>query len=409
MGFVLSSLKKDIARWRQDATAILLWISVPLLIGGILTLLMSGSGAKPHGVLLIADQDDSLLSSLVAGAYSKGELAELISVEKVSAAVGREKINAGKASALLIIPRGFSDAFMQSEPVTLTLRTNPSQTILPGIITDVTRVLLDIGFYAEQLFGSEIETIRQANGNRGLDDARLAALSIAIWHKIESVAPYLFPPAIDVDIVEPPPDEPGVPFALLFLPGTILMAVMFAANGLAGDYWAEHNQGTLRRLVSTPARVTGFLAGKALAAGLIITMTGGLVLIIGFLYHGITWDKLPSSLAWIFVSGIGLFAWFGALQMMASSQRAANLLTSMLLFPLLMVGGSFFPFAALPNWIAEIGRNTPNGFIVDRLTREITATSVWAIDLQSWLIVIAMVVSGLAVCAWRLKAGFARG
>jgi ABC-2 type transport system permease protein len=97
------------------------------------------------------------------------------------------------------------------------------------------------------------------------------------------------------------------------------------------------------------------------------------------------------------------------LQMLAKTQRAANLLTSMLLFPLLMAGGSFFPFAALPGWIAAIGRRTPNGFVVDRLSTELTASAAWTIDPQSWLVIFLMAASGLAVCAWRLRAGFAQG
>ena len=78
------------------------------------------------------------------------------------------------------------------------------------------------------------------------------------------------------------------------------------------------------------------------------------------------------------------------------------------LFPLLMAGGSFFPLAALPDWIAAIGRLSPNGFVADRLTNELTAASPWAFDSVDWLVVVAMAVSGLAISTWRLRAGFAR-
>ena len=100
MRFFVSSLAKDLARWRQDAVAILLWLSIPLIIGGLITSLMDGNGgAKPTGLLLIADQDDSVLSGLVAGAYSQGELGELLVVEKVSTQDGEARIDAGEARA----------------------------------------------------------------------------------------------------------------------------------------------------------------------------------------------------------------------------------------------------------------------------------------------------------------------
>lgn len=396
-------------RWKQDAGAILLWLSIPLVIGALVTTLMDGGGgAKPHGVLLITDLDDSLLSGLVAGAYSQGELGELISVEKVSLASGTEKINAGEASGLLIIPAGFTQAFLDSTPVTLTLKTNPAQTILPGIINDVTEILLDAGFYAEQLFTDEIAQIQELATAETPDDVVISALALAIQKKIQAAAPQIFPPAIELELVEPPAEEADAPMALLYLPGVILMALMFSANGLAGDYWTEKDQGSLRRHVYAPGRLTGFLAGKALAAAFVIAIIGGLTLVIGFVYHDISWARLPPAFLWISVSGLALFSWFSALQMVAKTRHAANLISSMLLFPLLMAGGSFFPFAALPDWIAALGRKTPNGFIADRLTSEIIAGSAWTIDLYSWLIIFTLAVCGLLVSAWRLQSGFAR-
>ncbi len=405
MSFALTSFRKDLARWRQDVMSTLIWISIPLMIGGLITALM-GSDVKPHGVLLMVDQDESFLSELIAGAYSAGELGELISVEKTTLAEGTERINDGDASGLLIIPEGFGDAFLNSEPVTLTLKTNPSQTILPGIITNVTEILLDAGFYVHQLFGDEIDLIKNLGDEPS--DAVVGAMAIAIQNKMESVAPQLFPPIIDVEIVEPPPQEPTPPLALLFLPGIILMAVMFSANGIAGDWWREREQGTLRRLVFAPGKLGGFIAGKAMAAAVIIGLVGGLTLLVGFLYHGISWAKLPSSLIWISISGVALFSWFAALQMLFSNQKTASIISSMLLFPLLMAGGSFFPLAILPGWIAAIGRASPNGFVAHRLTLEITAEGAWSIVLSDWFIVIGAAVAGLSICAWRLKTGFAR-
>ncbi|MDH3339258.1 MAG: ABC transporter permease [Gammaproteobacteria bacterium] len=406
MSFALTSFKKDLSRWRRDLLQTAIWLAIPLTIGGLITMLMSGDGAQPHGVLLVADQDESFLSELIAGAYSAGDLGELISVEKTTVEEGTTRVNAGEASGLLIIPEGFGDAFLDAEAITLTLRTNPSQTILPGIITDVTEIVLDAGFYAQALFGDDIDSIQKLVGESS--DAAVAAIAVAIQNKIEIVAPRLFPPVINVAIVEPPPSEPRPSFALLYLPGIVLMAVMFSSNGLASDFWVERDRGTLRRLVFSPGQLGSFVIGKALAAAVVIAIIGGLTLVLGFLYHGVSWTKFPSSLVWIALSGVALFAWFAALQMLFSNQNTASVISSLLLFPLLMAGGSFFPLAVMPGWIAAIGRLSPNGFVADRLTSEITEVGAWIIDASSWLIVAAAAASGLAICAWRLRTGFAR-
>jgi len=183
---------------------------------------------------------------------------------------------------------------------------------------------------------------------------------------------------------------------------------LFSSNSLAADYWAEREKGTLRRLVSAPGVLSGFVAGKAFAALIVMGLIAAITLLIGFAYHDVAWSKFVSSLLWVSLGGVGLFAWFAALQMLFPNDRAANLVTMILIFPLMMAGGSFFPLAALPDSIANIGRLSPNGFIVDRLAGEFSAANAWSIDAGSWLILFVMTFSGLAVSTWRLRSGFAR-
>lgn len=409
MGFLLASVRKDLARWMQDRTALLIWLGIPFFIGGLITSMMDGDGAMPTGTLLIADHDKTLLSGFVASAFSQDQLGELIIVETVSAAEGEERINAGEASGFLTIPEGFQAAFLEETPVTLTLKTNPAQTIMPGIIGDVTEILLDLGFYLQRLLGPEIRRIMDSEFEDGPSDAFVAGISVDIQHKISRIVERATPPVIELEIVEPPPSEPRPDYALLFFPGIVLMAILFAANSLAADYWAERDKRTLRRLVAAPAALTGFVSGKALAALLLMACLAGFVLVIGFFYHGISWVKFPVALTWVSLGGLGLFAWFAALQMLFPNARAASLVSVILLFPLMMAGGSFFPLAALPDWIADFGRLAPNGFIVDRLSGEFVSATAWSIEAESWLILLAMVVSGLLISAWRLRTGFARG
>ena len=408
MNLLFASVRKDLLRWMQDRMAFLIWLGIPFLVGGLITLMVDGGGGTPTGTLLIADEDDSLLSGVVVGAYSQEQLGDLIIVEQVTPEEGLARVNDGEASGFLTIPEGFQDAFLNETPVTLTLRTNPSQTILPGIIEDVTGVLLDAGFYAQRLFGPEIRAIMDSDTDVTPTEVFVADIAVDIQQKVDAIAPRLSPLAIDLVIAPPPPEEPQPDIALLFLPGVILMALLFAANSLAADYWVERNKGTLRRLVSAPGALPGFVAGKAVAALAVIGLIASITLVVGFTYHGVAWSKFLSSLLWVSLGGVGLFAWFAALQMLFPNNRAANLITTILLFPLMMAGGSFFPLAALPDWIADIGRLAPNGFLADRLTGELLAEGAWSIDAQSWLTSLAITASGLILSVWRLQSGFAR-
>jgi ABC-type multidrug transport system permease subunit len=130
--------------------------------------------------------------------------------------------------------------------------------------------------------------------------------------------------------------------------------------------------------------------------------------VLGFALHGIAWSRLAPALAWTVLSGAVLFLWFAAVQMLAATRRAAGLISSIIVFPLLMAGGSFFPLAALPDWIAAFGRLTPNGFVAEQLTAEITSAAGWAIPPASWGLILLIGIAGLGVAATQLSAGFAR-
>lgn len=409
MGFLFATFKKDLARWRQDYVAILIWLGIPFMIGGLITAMVDGGDdGGPMGTLLIADLDDTLVSGVVAAAFGQDELSGLLGTKMVTVDEGTALIEAGDASGFLIIPAGFQDALINDTPVVLTLKTNPSQTILPGIIEDITGVLLDAGFYLQAAFGAEIAEITDTTELTEPTDLVVSGIAVKIQNKIAKLGPMLSPPLLDLTIVEPPPAEPQPDYALLFLPGVVLMALMFSAQGLSADFWAERESGTLRRLVSTPGLLSGFVLGKALAAGVIMGFIGGATLLLGFLYHDLVWNKLLPSVLWIAFAGIGLFAWFSALQMLLPTSKAANLFTTILVFPLLMMGGSFFPMEALPDWLAAIGRLSPNGFVVEKLSGELTAADSWTFAMSSWGIVLAMTLSGLLICSWRLGTGFAR-
>ena len=409
MSFLFATFRKDLSRWRQDPVAILIWLGIPLMIGGLITAMVDqGDDSGPMGTLLIADQDDSLLSGLFAGAFGQDEMADLLAVQAVSVEEGNKLINAGDASGFLLIPAGFQDAFLNDTPVTLTLRTNPSQTILPGIIEDVTEILLDAGFYLQAVFGPEIQKINNAGNIEQPSDLFVSGIAVDIQHKFEKLEPIFNDPLFDFVVVAPPPAEPRPDIGLLFLPGVVLMALMFAAQGLSADYWVERDSGALRRLVSTPGVLNDFVFGKALAAAVLMALIGGGTLILGFLYHDLPWNKLIPSMLWITLSGVGLFAWFAALQMMLPNGKAANLLTTIVVFPLLMMGGSFFPLEALPDWLSAIGRLSPNGYVVERLSGELTSATAWTFDIRGWLTIAVATVSGLLLSSWRLHSGFAR-
>ena len=83
--------------------------------------------------------------------------------------------------------------------------------------------------------------------------------------------------------------------------------------------------------------------------------------------YGFSFARLPGAVLWVVLSGMALYAGFTLLQIYATSQRAGSILVMLITFPLLFLGGSFFPFEAMPDSLARIGRFTPNGWALEQL------------------------------------------
>src|ERR1700689_768205 len=133
MRFLLAAVTKDLRRMRRDPLALATSLGIPLVLVTLVTLVFSGGQAAPQGRLLVADEDGTVLSQLLTGAFTRDPLSKMFVMETIGREEGRRRMDHGDASALLIIPKGFQDAFFQNQPVQLQLLTNPAQEILPKI------------------------------------------------------------------------------------------------------------------------------------------------------------------------------------------------------------------------------------------------------------------------------------
>ena len=136
---------------------------------------------------------------------------------------------------------------------------------------------------------------------------------------------------------------------------------------MSSDVWDEKSEGTLRRVLTTPQSAGRLLLGKLLAALVMTTVVALTGLLAAVAWFGLAWSRIPGALVWcVFVTG-ALIALLTLLQLLAGTQRGSELLSSIIVFPLMMLGGSFFPFESMPPWMAAAGRWTPNGLGVARL------------------------------------------
>jgi hypothetical protein len=227
MRFLLLSALKDLRRMRHDPLTLITWIGTPLLVGVLLTAFFGREQPKPQGLVLIADQDKSFLSMLVMHAYTQDKLGEIFTVQQVPLEEGRRRIHSGDGSALVIIPKGFSKAVLGTGNAEIRLITNPSQSIMPGIVESVTSVLVEGAWRLQQLMGDDLR--RLSSGNQPSDED-IAASSIRNTHLFTDMSKYLDPPAIKVT-VEAVELHPGrqINISQAMFPSMTFLAMMMLA------------------------------------------------------------------------------------------------------------------------------------------------------------------------------------
>jgi ABC-type multidrug transport system permease subunit len=369
MRFVVAAAIKDVRRRFADPAALAIWIGIPLLLGGLMSVIASGGG-PPRARILLVDQDGTFVSRLLLNAGGPPAGSSLFDFEEVNLEDGRRRIAEGDATALLVVPQGFQDSVLRDRPSTIELVTNPAERILPGMAEEALDMLVEGVFYLQQLFGPTIRQIVDgpSSGSGSPSNAEVAALSIEINERLGALQGVLIPPAIQLEVkVEGPQDGEQLSFGQLFLPGILFMSFLFVAQGMSSDVWDEKARGTLRRALTTPQSASRLLAGK-LAAGIVLMTVIGLGgLMSAIVFFDISWTRVPLATMWCAFAGATLIALMTLLQTLAGSQRGAEMLATLVVLPLMMLGGSFFPFEAMPAWMAAIGQWTPNGLAVVRL------------------------------------------
>ena len=366
MRYLFVAAAKDVRRRLADPAALAIWIGLPLLLGGLLGFSAGDDGRPPRASVLVADQDDTLVSGLLSTALGSAEIMDL---QSVTLEEGRRRIDGGDATALLVVPKGFQEAVLEQSSSELTLFVNPAQQILPGIVQEALEIVVEGVFYAQQIFGPVLRRIVPAGATGPPSDAEVAAISVEINQQLARLQNVVLPPAIALTVVKEASGraEPSLTLGQLFLPGMLFMSFLFVASGMSGDVWEEQRMGTLRRALTTPQPAHRLLMGKLIAGVALMAVIAFVALAAGTVLFDIPWWRVPAALAWCVFAGGALLALLTLLQMLASSQRGADMLSSTVIFPLMMLGGSFFPFETMPGWMAAVGRWTPNGLGVVRL------------------------------------------
>jgi ABC-type multidrug transport system permease subunit len=370
--------------WRRTARKpgnILMWMGLPFLFMAIYQAAFGGNSGVPRTSLAIVDQDSSMVSGFVARAFGQGPAGDIITVIEVSGLDAMQELFADeKASAGLIIPKGFGDDLLKVQPITLPFYTNPRHYIGPQIAEGVVSTLAVMGNGLIGIFEMPLGIVgSQMDREQPPTEDEVAALSRLVFNISQDAGNLSALTATSVIVREEESDAEdvsGFGMASLFFPGLIMFGILSVSLSIETRFLTDRLDGVTRRFVTSPVRPAAIVMQQRLYAATFLYIIG----IAAGLLGGVVWQIPPNGLATVhaitvalvlFVAGIN-----GTIFALSSSRKAVSAMSSVVMMALLLMGGGFFPAEFTPEWYQAVSRQVPTGIANIALTRALTGREV---------------------------------
>ncbi|MBI2984744.1 MAG: ABC transporter permease [Candidatus Kerfeldbacteria bacterium] len=164
------------------------------------------------------------------------------------------------------------------------------------------------------------------------------------------------------------------------LPGIVALAVMqmavFSVSFLFVDY---KERGILKRLVATPMKPYQFVSANVITRLIVAVVQAAILIAVGvfaFKAHviGSLWLLLPA----VILGGIMFLGLGFAISGLAKTVDAVPAIANLIVFPMLFLGGTFFPTDTMPGWLQNIVQYLPLTYLSHSLREVMTQGSGWA-------------------------------
>lgn len=132
--------------------------------------------------------------------------------------------------------------------------------------------------------------------------------------------------------------------------GQLITWVFIPLIGLAGMFASERQQGTLRRILTTPTRKSTYLLGTILGQVLTALVQMALLVTFGIVVMHVNWGQSPAALAVILIAAALAAAALGTmLGTFVKTEGQANGLSVMLGMSMALLGGCWYPLELFPS------------------------------------------------------------
>jgi ABC-2 type transport system permease protein len=341
----------NIRSYVRDRAALFWTLAFPLIFIFMFGFIFQGGG-DPGLSLGWVDRDGSPEATQLRGAFETPDGIELTVADEEAAL---EQMREGQLDAVVVVPEGYGVAVE-----TAAGGSGPPGSVV--VYTDPSRQNLTASVY--QAVGSVLGVVNL--GGR--------------------------PP-----LVIPRPETlqtENLNFISYFVPSMLGLSVMQVGIFAAIPLVADREKLILKRLAATPLRRWQLVGSNVLMRLLIALIQAVIIIGVGIVFFGVTISgPFPLSIVFIVLGAVSFLALGYVVASFASTEDAANGMTSVIQFPMMFLSGTFFPIDEMPDVLQAVARVIPLTYLSDALRQVMVGGAAFAplwvcfAVLAGWLVV----------------------
>jgi len=156
-------------------------------------------------------------------------------------------------------------------------------------------------------------------------------------------------------------------FIQFLIPGIVGMTAMFGSiNETMSIVW-DKSLGVFDRILAAPVSSTSIIVGKTMAGAVMGIISALVLLIIGGALFNVSFVNIGAVLLIVVLASFSFTGLGTIISGLASEPREAIMLSNLLRFPMMFLGGVFFPVDAMPTPLPYVARALPLTYATEAL------------------------------------------
>jgi ABC-2 type transport system permease protein len=355
--------------------------------------------------MLLVNQDSGSYGEMLADGLKE---AEVLAVEEINdATLADERVASGDASAALVIPADLTAKIDAGEPVEITIIKDPTQQEAANIAAGIAnQAMAEIGLLGELRYGIHAVLAQAPDYDQAppeLVQAVEAQTMGVMWTQVQQMRQNPVIAVRDEAVAGAEEVQPWDPITY-YVPGFTVAFAFFLIGQMAMTLLREKEEGTFRRLMSSPMQRGSIIGGKMLAYVLIVFLQVVVLFGAGYALFKMPLGESPLGLVLLTLALALTSASLGMLLgALCTTSKQADRLGMVLGFVLLALGGTIFPLFRAKGFIGTVSRLTPSawgiegymGLVADNWTLAQTAPNILAL--------LGFAAVFFAVAVWRFR------